>query len=417
MPYRRKIMSLEPHGYNIKLFSSGIKSDYITKSLVDQLETEKSITELYEAVESADDILLDREHHISYLRGELGILKHYFKKLDASQSWMVYWTVNALSLLGDDEEVSSYSDRIGDTLLKFQNPTLGAFGGGAGQNPHLATTYAAVHALPYSNEHYWSSIDRPGVYRFLMEMKQPDGSFTVTEAGESDLRGTYCALAAASLLRILTPELVEGCADYIARCQTYEGGFGAAPRVEAHGGYAYCGLAALWLIGGAEMVKSTIDVSMFVKWLSRRQSQPERSFSGRSNKLVDGCYSHWVGGCWAIIENVLPGVSKDHSLWDRQGLYYYTLVAGQDEEGGLRDKPSASPDTYHSNYSLCGLSASEHCYQYNGPNELGEYGFHWSSSKTTEFDVDSRNLIKAINPIHVLPEGYAERFADFCAGN
>jgi len=32
------------------------------------------------------------------------------------------------------------------------------------------------------------------------------------------------------------------------RCQTYEGGFGGIPGMEAHGGYAFCALAALVLI-------------------------------------------------------------------------------------------------------------------------------------------------------------------------
>lgn len=32
------------------------------------------------------------------------------------------------------------------------------------------------------------------------------------------------------------------------RCQTYEGGLGGEPGNEAHGGYTYCGLAALVLI-------------------------------------------------------------------------------------------------------------------------------------------------------------------------
>ena len=33
------------------------------------------------------------------------------------------------------------------------------------------------------------------------------------------------------------------------RCQTYEGGFGGVPGMEAHGGYAFCGIAALTLLG------------------------------------------------------------------------------------------------------------------------------------------------------------------------
>lgn len=31
-------------------------------------------------------------------------------------------------------------------------------------------------------------------------------------------------------------------------CQTYEGGFSGCPGLEAHGGYTFCGLAALVLL-------------------------------------------------------------------------------------------------------------------------------------------------------------------------
>jgi protein farnesyltransferase subunit beta len=31
-------------------------------------------------------------------------------------------------------------------------------------------------------------------------------------------------------------------------CQTYEGGFGACPGAEAHGGYTFCGYATLLLL-------------------------------------------------------------------------------------------------------------------------------------------------------------------------
>ena len=34
--------------------------------------------------------------------------------------------------------------------------------------------------------------------------------------------------------------------------QTYEGGIGAEPGAEAHGGYTFCGLAALMLIDRAD---------------------------------------------------------------------------------------------------------------------------------------------------------------------
>ena len=37
------------------------------------------------------------------------------------------------------------------------------------------------------------------------------------------------------------------------RCQTYEGGFGATPGNEAHGGYSFCGLASLKLLNKERM--------------------------------------------------------------------------------------------------------------------------------------------------------------------
>jgi len=33
------------------------------------------------------------------------------------------------------------------------------------------------------------------------------------------------------------------------RCQTYEGGFAGGPGMEAHGGYSFCGIAALVMLG------------------------------------------------------------------------------------------------------------------------------------------------------------------------
>ena len=36
---------------------------------------------------------------------------------------------------------------------------------------------------------------------------------------------------------------------WLVRCQSYEGGFGGVPGMEAHGGYSFCGLAALMLMG------------------------------------------------------------------------------------------------------------------------------------------------------------------------
>lgn len=39
----------------------------------------------------------------------------------------------------------------------------------------------------------------------------------------------------------------------VCSCQTYEGGFGGYPGLEAHGGYSFCGLAALVILGHGKL--------------------------------------------------------------------------------------------------------------------------------------------------------------------
>ena len=62
-------------------------------------------------------------------------------------------------------------------------------------------------------------------------------------------RSAYTALSVATLLNIRTDKLVEGTAEWLGSCQTFEGGISGSPTsAEAHGGYAFCILAALCLL-------------------------------------------------------------------------------------------------------------------------------------------------------------------------
>lgn len=76
-------------------------------------------------------------------------------------------------------------------MLRFQHPK-GGFGGGRGQNPHLLTTYASVCALAIvggpEEAGGWNRIDRKKIYDWFMSLKQPDGSFLVSENAEVDMR-------------------------------------------------------------------------------------------------------------------------------------------------------------------------------------------------------------------------------------
>lgn len=127
-------------------------------------------------------------------------------------------------------------------------------------------------------------------------------------------------------------DLFSRVSDFVVQCQGFEGGIGGFPGVEAHGGYAYCGLATLMLLDAAH----DLNLSQLLDWAVHRQMADEGGFQGRTNKLVDGCYSFWMGALFPILESVL----ETGSLFDRVALQEYLLRYCQGPDGGLRDKPN-----------------------------------------------------------------------------
>lgn len=69
----------------------------------------------------------------------------------------------------------------------------------------------------------------------------------------------------------------------------------------------------------------------------------EGGFQGRTNKLVDGCYSFWQGACFPLIHAILSNEGKlpntNYWLFDQEALQEYLLVCCQHPFGGLIDKP------------------------------------------------------------------------------
>lgn len=396
----------------VPIYKNQIKDSLITVTTEDQEETEEAVLALLEnASKNPPTRFLLKDRHAEYLKKMLGSLPGVMVSLDASRPWCLYWALNAMALLGDETITKVYGERAAATVLACVSPD-GGIGGSNGHIGHLAPTYAALNALALSgNEAGWAAIDRKALYRWLMSLKQPDGSFRMHIGGECDTRAVYCALAIASLLNILTEELVEGCNNFLKSCQTFEGGFSAMPGLEAHGGYAFCALASFCILYPPVEVAQQMDIKSFLRWMSARQHQPEGGFSGRTNKLVDGCYNHWVGGCWALLENILGY----HDLWNRTALQNYTLYCCQCETGGLRDKPGKSPDAYHTNYTLAGLSGAQYRFVYTAQvgDTLGDYAFRWSSEESPKIEVLAANRVLPINPIHVVPEGVAEKMNAF----
>ncbi|PWY87705.1 CaaX farnesyltransferase beta subunit Ram1 [Aspergillus heteromorphus CBS 117.55] len=385
-----------------------------------------------------------RQHeHIGYLYESLEEYPAGFAGMDASRPWMVYWALAGLSLLGED--VTRFRERVIATFVPMQNPT-GGFGGGHGQLSHCASGYAAVLSLAMvGGEEALKLIDREKMWRWLGRLKQPDGGIRVCEGGEEDVRGAYCAMVIISLLDLpltLPPEaearqygletFASGLSDYLARCQTFEGGISGSPGSEAHGAYAFCALACLCILGQPdETVSRCMDVPLLLSWLSARQYAPEGGFSGRTNKLVDGCYSHWVGSCWPLLQSALDGVQSDAgprraaagSLYSREGLTRYILACCQSKLGGLRDKPGKHPDSYHTCYTLTGLSSVQyhHYHTTSSVSPKGVSAFSWkytpikTSDASAEQNVfDEKDRLTPFHPLYVIPHAAAENMRLWC---
>lgn len=94
----------------------------------------------------------------------------------------------------------------------------------------------------------------------MCKLKNDDGGFRVSDTGESDLRAMYCAIVSAKLTGILDERLTRGCVEYIKRCQAFDGGLGGEPGNEAHGGYAFCGIATLAILNSED----SIDFPAFI---------------------------------------------------------------------------------------------------------------------------------------------------------
>ncbi|XP_040015954.2 protein farnesyltransferase subunit beta isoform X1 [Gasterosteus aculeatus] len=375
-----------------------------TVTSVEQRKVEQSIEEVisvYKQIHSVPQPTLLREQHYQYLKKGLRHLSDAYECLDASRPWLCFWILHSLELLEEPIPAAVASD-VCQFLARCQS-AAGGFAGGPGQHAHLAPTYAAVNALCIiGTEEAYNIIDREKLLDFLMSVKQPDGSFVMHVGGEVDVRSAYCAASVASLTNILLPKVFEDTPNWILSCQNWEGGLSGVPGLEAHGGYTFCGTAALVILGKEHM----LDLKALLRWVVSRQMRFEGGFQGRCNKLVDGCYSFWQAGLLPLLHRALfkeaatapqthrtrrdgdedvglnckeaagartsgsgfslklcAGVSelsRQRWMFEQQALQEYILLCCQNPTGGLLDKPGKSRDFYHTCYCLSGLSIAQH---------------------------------------------------------
>ncbi|XP_053991839.1 uncharacterized protein LOC128883474 isoform X2 [Hylaeus volcanicus] len=315
-------------------------------------------------------LLLRRNHHKTWLSKHFYSLPRSMLALDASQPWLIFWIVHSFILLGSDnledavdEEFKRFQAKI-PQFLKTMLCGLGGFSGGAGQLPHLATTYACLASLVDSrNFDMLLSLNKQTFTCWLKSLRDPvTGGFFVHEGGELDIRGTYCAIAIATILDLDKEALFEDIEFYIKSLQSYDGGIAGFFEEESHAGYTYCGLAALALLQKAHY----LDLNALLFWVVQRQSSETGGFQGRCNKLHDSCYSFWCTATIQILSQLKMEIPSLYQpcIFNTKSLQMYILGCCQEGfkenmliyKGGLKDKPQATPDLYHTCYALSGLS-------------------------------------------------------------
>ncbi|ODV78150.1 beta subunit of protein farnesyltransferase [Suhomyces tanzawaensis NRRL Y-17324] len=376
---------------------SSVTDDYDSQTTIVQDETEDLILESFK---EHPDLAFNYSGHKKYIEKSLNAkLPAGYFVLDPNHPWMMYWLYNALNVITIDDEIEARFAELVDAKISscIIDNGLNGIAGGANQLGHVAATYAGILALVSTKNYEVLTILRPNLYRWYLSLKREDGSFSMHVDGESDTRSTYCVLVVCSLLNMLTPEITQGTLEWLNRCQTYEGGFAGTPDTEAHGGYTFCAVASYFLLFAdkAEFHTSkSFNLASLIRWSVQRQYQVEGGVSGRTNKLVDACYSFWIGALFPLLESI----SNDIELFNRDGLRNYILRCAQADQGGFRDKPGKLVDFYHTNYTLCGLSICEHLVGLTDQQGEDPLAFNFKVRGAIE-----KVHTKPVNPVFGLP--------------
>jgi hypothetical protein len=90
-----------------------------------------------------------------------------------------------------------------------------------------------------------------------------------------------------------------------------------------------------------------LDLPSLVNWVVFRQGAVEGGFQGRTNKLVDGCYSFWQGGVFSLLQRMMPELISQQEGWHgpllaaSQGFSSTSDASNHDEES-LNEASKAS---------------------------------------------------------------------------
>ena len=277
---------------------------------------------------------------------------------ETSRMTLLFFVLSGLDILGPIEEILNEERRqeiihwiyslqedagfLGSSFLKTPNSKLD-------DSVHVAMTYTALATLVILGDDL-SRVRKQSILDGLRRLQNPDGSFMASiEEQCCDMRFVFCAASVCKFLNSFDTIDTEKMTNYILQSQTYEGGFGQGPDLEAHGGSTYCAIAALALLGKLETLDSSRK-DKCLKWLVMRLNE---GFHGRPNKDDDTCYTFWVGAAIKILseENDAAIINQSLSVCEP-----FVLSTQDGITGGLAKHPDIPPDPLHTYLGLSGLA-------------------------------------------------------------
>ena len=346
---------------------------------------------------STEATTINRDRQIKYFAYCLKHLQSAYDKLDTNRLTLVHFAVQSLDLLGmiPESDESSADNTVPEDPVCVNIEELrkrkmvdrqaiiewtyglqtrqGGFLGGTFLGPclseddykyghgHIAMAYTALCILATLGDDL-SRVDRHGMIESLRRLQRDDGSFQCVEFGsEHDMRFVYCACAISYMLQDWSGVDQDKAVDFIRACQSYDGGFALIPGQEGHGGSTFCAVASLMLMNRMDVLDGnqndgdnsaatttslTSPRSLLIHWCVHRQVG---GMQGRPNKKEDTCYSYWIGGTLALLEQ--------HDLLNQTALFKYILQC-ETHMGGFSKLIGTMPDVLHSFYSLAWLSLS-----------------------------------------------------------
>ena len=245
---------------------------------------------------------LGQKHEAFFRRMLFGMLP---PACEAEQVRVVlcYFALRALESMGTLNLSDPQRRSIADWVISTQFGRVGRLR----EDFNIACVYAALGCL-VTLRCGLESVPTDEVVACVAQLQHCDGADSKSDSAawmhgavcarlprpaEADVRYVYAAAATCSFLGRWDCLDVAAAASFVARCQSYEGGFGLCPGQEAHGGSTYCSLAALDLLGCAPLPPSDVPTSVAADSGSARPLlpllQPHRASAALSPVVVSAC--------------------------------------------------------------------------------------------------------------------------------